>query len=237
MQAEITPVFNMLYERLRERNTQAEVELEENLAAQRRKGIKEIQLKGNKLDTYLRHLENIYSRIITENNSFTRENVLEVYTPEGIVNMIDRTINCLGSEVENKNTGQLYIFNRFNLVDLPRVVNLRANSSQELERLLDDAEVYEAVSLGFVEVSPEQLKQAAKETKETKDYLTKYANSSTWNKFRNYYEANRHRETLDPKRTLFLDYLLTPLGRAAVIPINREAMVLAESSGFFENNA
>jgi hypothetical protein len=236
MGSETTQAFNMFHERLRERNTRAEAELEEDLVAQRKRGIRDIQLKGSKLDTYLRHLESIYSKVIAQNNSFTRENVLEVYTPEGIVEMIDSAIYSLGSEVDDEKTGRLYLDNYFKLADLAKLTNLRANSPQELGKLVNDVECYEAVSLGFVEVSPEQLGNIAKELESARDFLQKYVNRAWYNRIKDYKQASRQRDALNPDRTLCFDYFLTPLGRAAVIPISREAVVLAESLRFFESD-
>lgn len=231
---ETTSPFTMFYERLKERNALAEAELEEDLATQRKKGIRNIQLKGSKLDTYLRHLESVYSRIIAENNPFTRENVSEIYTPEGIVEMIDSAINYLGTETDEENTGQLCLNNSFKLGDLTKLANLRANSPQELGKLVDNVEVYESISLGFIEVSPEQLRKTTREIESATDFLTKYVNGSAWDRIKNYKKASRLRDTLNQDRTLCFDYFLTPLGRAAVIPISREAVVLAESERFFE---
>jgi hypothetical protein len=225
--------FNVFYERLRERNSRAEASLEEDLAARRKTGMKNIQLEGSKLDTYLRHLERVYSQIVAENNPFTREQILDVYKPETIVGLIDSSINYLGTELGNENTGDLYVNNFYKLGELHKLRNLRTNHPQELDGLLDDAEIYEAVALGFVQVSPEQFGKINDEVESAKNFLANYKTSSVRNKIKNCREASRQREVLNLNREICLDYFLTPLGRAAVVPISREIVVFAESDGFF----
>ncbi len=200
------------------------------------------------IGSYIFHLSRVYQRIIDEDNPFTRENILDVHTPEGVLGLVHDSIFYLGNELTDEQTGDLEISNRFRVGDLDKLGDLRKNTQRDLidllkdryavesDRMAEDYEVYNAVALGFVEISPEELTMKRGQVKRAEFYLRGYNNSSILNRIKRFKDVSQNRWISDKSRTLCFNYSLTPLGKSAVLPINRKYVGLAEFERVFDKD-
>ncbi|MBM3247787.1 hypothetical protein FJZ17_04600 [Candidatus Pacearchaeota archaeon] len=155
--------------------------------------------------------------------------MLRVYTPQRVVQMIGDSISFLGEEVIEEHTGRLGLSVNHEISAFAELSDLRADCLTGLAiSAKGDREVFEAVSLGFIEISPEQLRVVRTEVEKARKLLEEHGKLSAWNRFKNRDAANQQEQILRAHEHYTFDYSLTQLGRAAVLPIDREIVALAE---------
>jgi hypothetical protein len=234
MSEEATSPLTAFYKKVVDAKREVEERLEMDLTLRRSEGQEQISLNERILSGYLAHLEKIYNQILSENNPFTRENVLEVYTPEAVTGLIHDSINFLGADVENERTGEVGLYHTFRLEDLDKLFDLRANSPEDLEQILNDPVIYGAASLGFLEISPGRIREIRRHREEARDYLSAYKNLPFLEKLKKYRRKVREEKFVNSSKPFYASYFLTSLGQKAVLPVKRESVFLADKERLFE---
>jgi hypothetical protein len=244
IQEAVATIQTRMERRLSGRREDLDRELKEQRLFRERK----FQATMRSVGAYLDHLSGIYQKIVAENNPFTKKYFLDAYTSEAILGMVHDSINYLESELSDKQTGRLDTSNRFRIGDLEKLGDLRNNNYVQLinllkdrfaidsDRMAEDNEIYEAVGMGFVEVSPEGLSSARANVSKANSFLIAYNNSSWLRKLKLHRRSLEKRAFVDPERQVELDYVLTPLGMAAVLPTDKKYVGLAEQERIFEED-
>ena len=213
--------------------------LERIVRVQLEQGMGAIVQKKVLMTDYVDHIASIYAQIVEENNPLTMGvlNLCPDSTYKIIHNGIETLRGCFGNDPRlARQPNELSTADSFRIKNLEKIVNLRANTRQELFSLLEEGDMYLPVVLGFAEVSPKSLVDARKKINEAQAYLNGYENFHWLGKFLDRKKHQQEKAKVDSEECVYLDYVLTTLGMNAVTRVSGKIVDLAEAERIFEND-
>ncbi len=246
MESKTQEAKEMIRLRMRRKFSDKRKDLVRRVEEQKTSMEREFQRIGEGIDFYLNHLARVHDKLVAEDNPFTKEYFLNVYPPELIFKRIHDTTSYLRLELDDENSGELCISNRFKVEDLEKIGDLRKNKYGELNRLIKDNmsldldqmacdfEIYDSVALGFIEVSPEELLRVRTGVSKANSFLSAYEYSPWWKRTVNHREHLESKKCVNPERNVELGYVLTPIGSEAVLSIDKKYAALALQEKIFE---